>query len=441
LRLTLPAGLGSVAPGRRLEQKTLADGRVQHVWRQDRPHSTYLFGFAAGRFQKASQQVGGVTLHVASPGLAPADLERILDGTAGMLEFFERKAGLPFPGESYTQVLMVDAPPQEVSSFTLLSEAYGRSVLDDPREDYLIAHELAHQWWGNLITCQSWSEFWLNEGMATFLTAAYKEHFWGRDEYEREMGIARLRYARALAEGKRRPLVFNGWSVPSDMSGPLTYSRGALVLHLLRRHLGERAFWEGLRTYTRAGSGFDGTVSTDALRVAMEQASGKELGWFFSQWAYAAEPEDLTARHWQEPGAVVVEVEQRQAEPWTVPLTVVVRTPSQEVRRLVRLTGKQTRVRFATDEAPLSVRIDGDGALPRFVDHERPLAMLLEQVRSERDVPGRVDALVALEKLCGDAAQKEPCRQAVPALEDAAADSSRFVRQLAAQALEAIKIQ
>ena len=445
LRLTLPAELDSVAPGRRLERKTLADGRVQHVWRQDRPHSTYLFGFAAGRFQKASQQVGGVTLRFASAGLAPADIERILGGTGNMLEFFERKAGLPFPGESYTQVLMPGAPPQEVSSFTLLSEDYGRSVLADPREDYLIAHELAHQWWGNLITCQSWSEFWLNEGMATFLTAAYKEHFWGRDEYEREMGIARLRYARAVAEGKRRPLVFDGWSVPSDMSGPLTYSRGALVLHLLRSHLGERAFWEGLRTYTRANAantGGDGTVSTAALRVAMEKAAGKDLGWFFSQWVYSEEPEDLAARHWQEPGAVVVEIEQRQAEPWTVPLTVVVRTPAQEVRRPVRASGKRTQVRFETAEAPLSVRIDGDGALPRFVQHERPLAMLLEQVRSERDVPGRVDALAALEKACGGAAREEACRQAVPVLEESAAsDSSRFVRQLAARALETITVQ
>jgi aminopeptidase N len=440
LRLTLPAGLDSVGPGKRIEEKVLADGRVQHVWRQDRPHSSYLFGFAAGRFQKASRQAGAVTLHFLSLDLAPAHLTRILGGTANMLEFFERKAGLPFPGESYTTVLMPDAPPQEVSSFTLLSEDYGRAVLASPREDHLIAHELAHQWWGNLITCQSWSEFWLNEGMATFLTAAYKEHFWGRDEYEHEMGLARLRYARALAEGKYRPLVYDGWSEPGEMGGPLTYSRGALVLHLLRRHLGERAFWEGLRTFTRANAGGDGTANTASLRAAMEQAAGQDLGWFFSQWVYATEPEDLVAGHWQEPGAVVVEIEQRQAEPWTVPLTVVVRTPKEEVRRTVRASGKRTQVRFETAEAPLSVRIDGDGELPRFVQHERPLAMLLEQLRSERDIPGRVDALIALEKLCADAARKEECRLAAPLLEEAGiADSSRLVRQLTARPLQALR--
>lgn len=449
LRLTLPAGLDSVGPGKRIEEKALPDGRVRHVWRQDLPHSSYLFGFAAGRFQKASRQAGKVALHALSPGLPPADLERFLgsvDGIAGMLEFFAGKAGLPFPGESYTQVLMEGAPPQEVSSFTLLSEAYGRSVLADPREDYLIAHELAHQWWGNLVTCQSWSELWLNEGMATFLAAAYKEHRWGREEYEREMGLARLRYARALAEGKYRPLVYDGWSAPGEMSGPLTYSRGALVLHLLRSQLGERAFWEGLRAFTRANAAGDGTASTGSLRAAMEQAAGEDLGWFFSQWVYAREPEDLAARHWQEPGAVpsavIVEIEQRQAEPWAVPVTVVVRTPTQEIRRPVRVAGKRTQVRFETKAAPLSVRIDGDGVLPRFVEHERPLAMLLEQARAERDVPGRVDALVALEKLCADPAQQEPCRrQAVPALEEATADSSRFVRQLAGRVLEALKVQ
>jgi aminopeptidase N len=434
LGLTLPSGLEVVANGKPVARESLPEGRVRHVWREERPYSTYLFGFAAGKFREAERQVGPVRLRFLSPSLTPAELERIFASTGAALEFFQRKAGLPLPVDTYTQVLLPGGPAQEMSGFSVMSDDYGRSVLADPREDYLVAHELAHQWWGNLVTCESWSEFWLNEGMVTFLTAAFKESFWGRDEYDRERAMARLRYQRALDEGGVRPLVHTGWSKPEDMSGPLTYSRGALVLHLLRMEIGERAFWEGLRTYTRAGAGRIGTTAD--LRVAMELAAGRKLGWFFSQWVYGG-PEDLIARHREEPGAVVVEIEQRQAEPWRIPLTVVVETSRERVSRRVELSGRREVLRFATDAPVLAVTIDPGGHLPRAVRHERPAAMLRHQLAHEPEVAGRIDALLELGKLCEAAPAAPACGEARAALEESqASDSSRLVRQLASRTLE-----
>ena len=91
------------------------------------------------------------------------------------------------------------------------------------------------------MTCRNWSHFWLNEGMATFMTAVWKEHYFGRPEYERELAIARRRYFGALANGSRRPLVYTEWKTPQEASGPVTYSKGALVLNLLRVELGDAA--------------------------------------------------------------------------------------------------------------------------------------------------------------------------------------------------------
>ena len=434
LGLTLPAGLEVVANGKPVSKVTLGDGRVRHVWREERPYSTYVFGFAAGKFREAERRAGPVRLRFLGPSFTPAELERIFANTEAALEFFQSKAGLPLPVETYTQVLLPGGPAQEMSGFSVMSDDYGRSVLGDPREDYLVAHELAHQWWGNLITCESWSEFWLNEGMVTFLTAAFKEFFWGRDEYDRERAIARMRYQRALGEGAFRPLVYNGWTKPEDMSGPLTYSRGALVLHLLRMEIGERAFWEGLRTYTRAGAGGIGTTSD--LRAAMELAAGRELGRFFSQWVYGG-PEDLVARHREEPGAVVVEIEQRQAEPWLIPLTVAVETAKERVSRRVTLSGRREVVRFTTDSPVLAVTIDPEGHLPRSVPHERPAAMLRYQLAHEPEIAGRIDALLELGKLCGTEPAAPACGEAKAALEESkTSDSSRLVRQLAARTLE-----
>lgn len=434
LALTLPADLAVVASGREISREELPGGLARHVWREDRPYSTYLFGFAAGRLRETSRQAGAVRLRFLAPGLTPEELDRVFAGTEAMLAFFEARAGVPFPGEVYPQVLLPGAPAQEMSGFSLMSEAYGRSVLADPREDYLIAHELAHQWWGNLVTCETWSDFWLNEGMVTFLTAAYKEHQWGRDEYDRERAMVRLRYERVVSEGKDRPLVHNNWLTPEEMSGPVAYSKGALVLHLLRIQLGERAFWEGLRDYTRAGAG--GSVDSEDLRAALEKASGRDLKPFFAQWVYGVAP-DLGARHRLENDELVIEIEQRQESLWTVPLIVAVETERGRESRRVELRQRKEILRFAVDAPVLSVRIDEGGDLPLPVHHERPPAMLRYQMVEEADLPGRVEALEALVKACGAAPGKPGCSDLREALEErVATDSSRFIRQLAARALE-----
>lgn len=432
LILTLPEPLEVVANGRPVSREALPGGVARHVWRQDRPYSTYLFGFAAARLRETSRQAGGVRLRFLSPGLAPEEMERIFAGTEAMLAFFESRAGLPFPGDSYTQVLLPGGPAQELSGFAILSETYGKSVLEDPREDYLVAHELAHQWWGNLVTCETWSDFWLNEGMVTFLTAAYKEHQWGRDEYDRERAIARLRYERTLAEGKDRPLVTKNWQVPEDMSGPITYSKGALVLHLLRLQLGERAFWEGLKDFTRAGAG--GSVDSGDLRAALEKASGKDLKTFFDQWVYSLSP-DIGASHRFEDGAVIVTIEQRQEKTWTIPLTVAVETERGRESRRIELRQRKEELRFAVSAPVLSVRIDEGGNLPRSIQHERPAAMLRHQMVAEPDLLGRAEALQAFADRC--LAASADCGDPRQILKERAAeDSSRLIRQLAARAME-----
>jgi aminopeptidase N len=431
LRLILPAGLDSVASGRQGARETLPDGRVRHVWTEDRPVSPFLYGFAAGRFREATLQEGPVELRLVGSGFTPEELRTIFARTGEMLRFFERRAGVPFPGERYTQVLLPEAPAQEMNLLSLLGEAYGRSVLADPREDYLVVHELAHQWWAVLVTCRSWSDFWLHEGLVTYMTAAFRETYWGRDEYDREMLLARLRYARALAEGKSRPLVTDVWSKAEDMSGPITYSKGALVFHLLRHEIGDTAFWAGLRTFTRSAVEAGGLADSRDLQRAMERESGQPLAWFFDQWVYGQEPE-LVARHREEPDAVVVEIEQRGPKPWRIGIEVAVETETERIRRRVVLTQERESLRIPVSGRLLSVRIDDGGFLPRPVSHERSWDMLVWQIVHEPDAPGRAGALLALGDLCAAPAAPARCVD-LPALlrERADEDTARAVRQVA----------
>ena len=437
LGVSVPKGLTAVGPGKQVARDLLEDGRVRYRFTLERPHSTYLFGFAVAAFTEATAGKGPVALRYLGTPFSAEELQRIFRQTPAMLTFFEERAGVPFPSARYTQVLIPNGPAQEMGELSVMSERYGRSYLDDPREDFLVAHELAHQWWGNLVTCRTWSDFWLNEGMATFMVAAWKERFWGRDEYDREMGMARQRYENALANGQGRPLVNTNWKTAEEMGGPVTYSRGALVLHLLRRQLGETAFWNGIREFTRAHAG--GSVDSNDLRAALEKASGQDLRTFFGQWVTGEVP-SLFATHRNVANGVEIRIEQRQASVWQFPIELAVQTATQRITRRVQVTKRNETFRFAVTEPVLSVVVDAKRDLPDPIAHERPVPMLLAQLQSEPELSIRIGAIRAAEKACSASPAPPPCSELPAALERAIAeDAGRLVRTVATQTLERLR--
>src|SRR5436190_4893266 len=264
LRVVLPSGLRAVGTGTLVSEEPGPNGTVVYRWRQDTPLSTYLFGFAAGRFIEQQTKRAGTTLRYIGEGVSPDELDRIFRDTPDMLEFFAHRAGVTYPGDIYTQVLVVSTAGQEAGGFSLLSDAYGRAVLNEPSGVWLIAHELAHQWWGNLVTCQDWTQFWLNEGVASFMADAYDEHRFGRAVYLQDIERARARYEAVRQAGGDRSLVFPDWDRPTANDRTLVYQKGAYVLHLLREHMGEEAFWTGIRRYTAAFAGR--TATTDDFK-------------------------------------------------------------------------------------------------------------------------------------------------------------------------------
>lgn len=284
MTLVLPANLGNVANGREVARRTLPDGRVEHEWRQDSPVSTYTFGFAAGRFREVTERRGRVRLRYMAEKLTDEELRRVFRDTADMIAFYEERSGVRYAGATYTQVLAEGDIDQEMSGFTVMNEGYGGGVLANERDVWLGAHELSHQWWGIGVTARDWTHFWLNEGVATFIAAAYKERRFGREEYMREIEKYRASYEKVRDAGHDKSLVFQDWLRPSGADRALVYDKGAYVLHLLREELGERAFWAGLRQYTRKF--FGKSVTTSDFQAEMERASGRSLSDFFAKWVY-----------------------------------------------------------------------------------------------------------------------------------------------------------
>jgi aminopeptidase N len=201
-----------------------------------------------------------------------------------MLQFFEQKAGVSFPQRRYVQLHVAGSAAQEAINFSVLGDDVLAPMQTTPEEDWAIAHELAHQWWGNGVTNESWSHFWLNEGIGTFMTAAYLEHRFGREEYLRQIAAAKAKYDALRAAGKDKPLVFEIWSNPSADDRSIVYDKGAYVTHLLREELGEASFWAGIARYTQRYWGQ--SVTTEDFRAALEEESGRDLEAFFARWVY-----------------------------------------------------------------------------------------------------------------------------------------------------------
>ncbi len=284
LSLRLPGGMRSLSAGTLRSVRTDTGGAQVHLWRESRPYSAYLYGFAAGPFRELSERQAGAELSYLSATASPEEMKALLSTTGAMVRFLEAKAGLPLPARRYTQLLVAGDEAQEAATYSVIGLKQIEPILSDPKEDWVIVHELAHQWWGNLVTAKNWHHFWLNEGIVTFMTAAWKEHRFGRAAYEAELDIARRRLGRLKEAGGERPLAFAGTYPSLSARRAVQYSKGALFLNHLRTELGEQAFWAGLKMFTRTHAG--GVVESRDFQRALEKASGRDLSATFDEWVY-----------------------------------------------------------------------------------------------------------------------------------------------------------
>ncbi len=285
LNLRVPAGMDALSIGRRVSRRSVPDGGEIQRWVTPRRYSPYLFGFAIGRFARVEERVGGARLAYLSDVADAETLKRRFAETGAIVRFFADKAGAPLPVRTYSQLLVRGREAQEAATYSVIGLDALPAEANDPAEDWAIAHELAHQWWGNLVTCATLRDFWLNEGITTFMTTAWKEHRYGRAAYDAELAVARARLDKARAAGFDKPLAWDGSYPTLGTRRAVQYSKGALFMDHLRVILGEEVFWAGLRRYTRAHAG--GTVTSLDFQRAMEAASGRDLQPLFAEWVFA----------------------------------------------------------------------------------------------------------------------------------------------------------
>jgi aminopeptidase N len=293
---------------------------------------------------------------------------------------------VPYPWAKYAQVVVLDFiwGGMENTSATTLYEG----VLEGD-QDGLIVHELAHQWFGDLVTCRTWSEIWLNEGFATYVEHLWAEHTGGADAMAEEMlGAA----ADAIEESDTRyarPIVTDCYTHPDDMFDSHSYPKGAWVLHMLRGLVGDDAWWRGVNLYLKRHA--HGNVVTDDLRRAMEEAGGRKLDAFFDQWLHKAGIPELTVSHRWEPGTLQVSIEQTHRRREDIPLFAMpVEVVVDGTAHAVWIRGERTDVILPAGRVPALVEVDPRGRLLARIVWKKESKELVAQLEKSAHVPSRV---------------------------------------------------
>jgi aminopeptidase N len=285
-RVTVPAGWYVVGNGTLKSAAPSADGakRAFH-WELGLPHATYLISLAGGPLSVKTAEWRGVPLMYVVPKGSEHLIEDTFGDTPDMLSFFSDTLGVKYPWPKYAQTAVYDySGAQENVSATSLNASF----LTERRKGFrtyagVSSHELAHQWFGDLISPKDWGHLWLSEGFATYFRYLYMEHSRGRDDYAHQMRENADYY---FSEGRRyrRPLVTSRYPSPSAMFDNHTYQKGAAVLHTLRRSLGDGPFFAGLRHYLTKYR--HQPADSHDLCAAMMEATGINLAPFFDQWVY-----------------------------------------------------------------------------------------------------------------------------------------------------------
>ena len=285
IQLAVKKGLTSIGPGTQLTSQAFATEKDLHSWTTQSAYPAYVFAFAVGNIE--FEDVSGscdAKLRVARPAGTP-EIGHLFSDTCKMLEFFENKSRVVFPFDQYVQLYVPESgAAQEAVSHSILGSRVIDPMQDMPSEDWAIAHELAHQWWGNRTTAADLQNFWLNEAIVTFMVASWKETRWGSENYDHEIGLAKARWDRAVKDWKDVPIAHAGEFPSLGHRRAIQYSKGAVFLDQLRHDLGEEAFWQGMSNFTQTHWG--NSVRTVDFQRSMEQASGRTLQTLFDSWVY-----------------------------------------------------------------------------------------------------------------------------------------------------------
>ncbi len=399
-RFTVPKGFDVITNGRLISRTTQGEWTtVHHLMEQT--HVNYLLSVVIGKFAVYAQSWDGIPIR---SFVHPNDIQKAplsFQNTPDMMKFFSEKLAFRYPYAKYDQVTVPDfmAGGMENISATTLTDGilHDERAHLDRRSDDLVAHELAHQWFGDLLTCKDWSHIWLNESFATYFNHLYTEHKFGRDDFDAQRLFSRERYLHHSPY--QRPIVTRRYFHPSDVFDGHSYPKGAAVLHMIRRRLGETLWWKAIQHYVKRHA--FGLVETDDLRRALEDISGDNWEPFFDQWIYrAGHPVlDFSWKYDAKNKIVIATIQQKTKQPYTLETALTIFDAAQTRRILpISLHKSNETITFPAHQRPQLIEFDASSDLLAVITAQKSWQESLFQLQHGSSLLSRLRAARSLRK-------------------------------------------
>jgi len=452
IRVRVPKPFIAISNGELIATEEAGNDKIYH-WLQQQVHPTYLMTLAVGDFAEIRDEWNGkpVTYYV-EKGYED-EARRSMGKTPQMIEFFSEKFGYPYPYPKYAQVCVDDFifGGMENTSTTLLTDRClldERAALDNQRTESLVAHELAHQWFGDLVVIKHWSHAWIKEGLASYSEVFWTEHEYGADDAAYYLlGEARS-YLAEDSSRYRRPIVTHVYREAIELYDRHIYEKGACVYHMIRTELGDELFWKAIQTFVQDNA--HNTVETVDLLRAIEKATGRNLLFLFDQYVFrGGHPDYKVAYSWDGDSQLAkVTVTQTQAkegkngsdsELFDLKIAIAFGYTQQDTNPpelktfTVRVHEREQSFYFPLEKKPQFISFDCGNNYLKTVSLEYPIPELKAQLQSDPDPISRIYAAQALAKKGG--------LEAVKALSDALkSDSFWGVRVEVAKQLAKVKL-
>ncbi len=396
--LSVPATWNAMANGVLVATRQEAGRRLWH-YRLDQPHSVYLMSFVTGEYEQIRAEGDGVPLfYFVYPGRAE-DARQSFGRVHEMLSLFADRTGLPYPWPKLALSVAADfahGAMENVSAVTFSDHQLldGRARTDTT-SDGVLAHELAHQWWGDLVTPATWNELWLSEGFATFFADLWLETTSGADAAAWQRLVHADAWQALAASERGRRVIPEGSTEPWRILDANVYARSSLILAHLRQVVGEQAFWGGLRGF--ASRHALGNATSEDLERSLSRSAGRDLRWFFDQWLRRDGVPRLRAAWRFEPGPSRVVVGISQSEPaHALPLDVVVLNGSSATAQRLFVERAEQEFSLPVPARPLSLVFDAEGLLPVELEVIKPQSEWIVDLARGPAPPARARAARAL---------------------------------------------
>ncbi len=408
LTATVEKPLTVISNGKLDSVKDNKNGTQTFHWKMDTPYSNYLTSIVVGEYVEVKGNYAGI------PVSTYVYKDQLKEGTAtakrlpDMVKFFSEKTGVKYPYPKYAQTMGYEfnGGMENISATTQTDSMIvdERTLLDED-QDSLQSHELAHQWFGDYVTCRDWSEIWLNESFATYMQTLWTLEYAGKDEFlYTDLRSNQQQYLSAWKRGERRPIVTKNYDNPDSVFDTYAYPRGGSVLHMLHKQLGDENWWRSLNHYLTKNA--NKPVQTEDLRIAIEETTGQSMDVFFDQWLYKMGHPifEVTQSYDDSTKKLTLTVKQTQkhdntsdypqVEFFETPVDIEIGTAAATKVETVNIEAKAENVfTFSVDSKPLLVDFDNEGTLIKELTFEKSTDDLIYQMTKDSDVLGRLWAM------------------------------------------------